>query len=168
MLRDWLANEAIAHLLPEVTALQGVPQTKEFHPEGDAYIHTMLAVEVVEDLADQRVFWAVLLHDIGKAHTTFFSEGRWRAHGHADAGAERVPAIMNRLGFPELADDVAWLVKNHQYHLSWQIRKGEQLTRRQKRFTEHPLFYLLEKVCAADLMGRGSSRIDNIRTQINN
>ncbi len=155
MLRAWLLNGDIDLLLPEVTALRGIPQPEEFHPEGDACIHTLLAVEAVDDGEDQRVFWGVLLHDIGKATTTFFSEGRWRAHGHADAGAKRAPAIMARLGLQELADDVAWLVKNHQYHFSWQIREGEALTIRQKRFTEHPLFPLLERVCAADLAGRG-------------
>ncbi len=158
ILRTWFVSGDIDRLLPEVTALRGVPQPEEFHPEGDAFIHTMLAVEAVGDGEDQRVFWAVLLHDIGKARTTFFSDGRWRAHGHAQASADSVPPVMDRLGLPELVVDVAWLVKNHQYHLSWQIREGEKLTRRQKRFTEHPLFPLLERVCAADEAGRGSSR----------
>lgn len=83
----WKTNGTLEILLPEVAALQGVKQPVQYHPEGDVYTHTMLAVATVADDDDPRAFWAVLLHDIGKAFTTTWHDGRWRAHGHAQTGA---------------------------------------------------------------------------------
>jgi putative nucleotidyltransferase with HDIG domain len=153
LIEEWLSDGSFDERLPEVAALRDVPQPEQFHAEGDAYVHTMLAMRAVADDADPRVFWGALLHDIGKAETTHFAQGRWRAFGHAETGAELVPGIMARLGFPEMADDVAWLVKHHLFHFSWHYVAGEKFTRNQLRFMEHPLFPLLLEVCAADAAG---------------
>ncbi len=146
----WLEAGNFAERLPEVERLKEVPQPEEYHGEGDAYIHTMLAAGAVPDDADVRVFWGALLHDIGKSVSTEFVRGRWRSHGHAEAGAGMVPPIMVRLGMPELSNDVAWLVRNHMFHFSWHLAPGARLTRRQLRFMDHPLFPFLMQVCAAD------------------
>jgi len=150
VLSRWLSDGTFSEKLPEVAALRGVLQSAEYHGEGDAYVHTMLAVDAVEDDADRRVFWAVLLHDIGKAVTTRFIDGRWRAHGHEEEGARLIPGIMTRLGLPVISDDVAWLVRHHDFILSWNLGPGDDLTPRQRRFMEHPLFPLLLRVNAAD------------------
>lgn len=150
MIASWFEQGSFAEKLPEVERLKGVPQPAEYHGEGDAFAHTMLAVESLADDADIRVFFGTLLHDIGKSVTTELVHGRWRSFGHAEAGAKMVPAVMERLGMPELTGDVTWLVKNHLFHFSWQLTQGARLTRRQLRFVEHPLFPLLLKVCAAD------------------
>jgi hypothetical protein len=150
LVNGWIADGSFAERLPEVAALKGVPQPEEYHGEGDAYVHTMLAVGAVDDDADQRVFWAVLLHDIGKASTTRFVGGRWRSRGHGEEGARLVPEIMSRLGLPGLSEDVAWLVRHHDFILSWNLEPGYRLTPRQCRFMEHPLFPLLLQVNAAD------------------
>lgn len=149
-IRGWLADGSFEDRLPEVAALGGVPQPEEYHAEGDAFTHTMLAMEAVDDDADQRVFWGTLLHDIGKAEKTFFEHGRWRSVGHAEAGADLVPAVMERMGLPHLARDVAWLVKHHLFHFSWNLGNQVRLTRHQRRFMEHPLFPFLLQVCLAD------------------
>lgn len=146
----WLAEGIFAEKLPEVAALRGVQQADEYHSEGDAFVHTMLALEAVADDSDQRVFWGVLLHDIGKALTTKFICGRWRSHGHEEAGEKLVPAIMSRLGLADLAADVSWMVKHHDFLISWNLKPGDRLTSRQRHFTEHPLFHLLLEVNAAD------------------
>jgi putative nucleotidyltransferase with HDIG domain len=149
----WRREERFDLLLPEVVALHGVPQPEEYHAEGDAFTHTMLALAAVDDDADPLVFWGVLLHDIGKVATTAFIDGRWRAHGHDATGAALVPAIMARIGYPELGADVAWLVRQHLFHFSWQMREDGCLSKRQLRFAEHPLFPLLLETCAADAAG---------------
>ncbi len=140
-------------VFPEVAGLRGVPQPEEFHAEGDVYIHTMIAVDAVDDDADARVFWGVLLHDIGKATTTKFIDGRWRSRGHAEEGAELVPAIMERIGYPGLSADVAWLVRHHIFHFTWNLRDNERLSKNQRKFMDHPLFPLLLEVCLADAAG---------------
>lgn len=150
LVNRWIMDGSLGERLPEVSALMGVSQPDEYHREGDAYVHTMLAVEAVEDDADQRVFWSVLLHDIGKAKTTGFIDGRWRSRGHGEEGAGLVPVIMSRVELPELSDDVAWLVRHHDFILSWNLKPGDRLTPRQRRFMEHPLFPFLLKVVAAD------------------
>ncbi len=153
LLQRWRREGCFDLLLPEVAALRNVPQPEEYHVEGDAFTHTMLALAAVEGDADPRVFWGVLLHDIGKAITTTFIRGRWRAYGHADAGADQVPAIMSRIGYPELAGDVAWLVRHHHFYFSWKLRQDGRLTKQQRRFMEQPLFPLLLETCAADTEG---------------
>lgn len=150
LVEGWLDDGSFDEILPEVAALRGVPQPEEFHAEGDAFTHTLLATRAVDDDSDLRVFWGTLLHDIGKAESTRLVHSRWRAYGHAEAGAKLVHGIMLRLGFPELADDVAWLVKNHLFHFAWHLEPKVRLTRNQLRFMEHPLFPLLLEVCAAD------------------
>lgn len=150
MVGGWLEEGTFALRLPEVAALRGVPQPPEYHGEGDAYVHTLLALGEVDDDADPRVFWGLLLHDIGKAAVTEFIRGRWRSFGHEQAGAVVVPQVMARLGFPELAADVTWLVRHHDFILSWEVRPEMKLTGRQRRFAEHPLFPLLLQVAAAD------------------
>jgi putative nucleotidyltransferase with HDIG domain len=153
LVEKWWCEGCFDAHLPEVAALRGVPQPEKYHSEGDAFTHTMLAVDAVDDDADCRVFWAVLLHDIGKATTTNFIDGRWRAHGHAEAGSENARAIMERIGFPELAADVAWLVHHHTFHFTWELRENVRLTKNQRRFMGHPLFPLLLEACLADAEG---------------
>jgi putative nucleotidyltransferase with HDIG domain len=162
MVQGWLSEGSFDERLPEVAALRGIQQPAEYHGEGDAYTHTILAMEAVDDDADPRVFWSALLHDIGKSVKTVFEEGRWRSVGHAEAGADMAPAIMERLGLPEMAADVAWLVRRHLFHFSWNLDDGTRLTRNQRRAMEHPLFPLLLQVCMADAeASRGRSSKGN-------
>lgn len=166
LLERWQREGRFDLLLPEVAALRGVPQPEEFHAEGDAFTHTLLVLEAVEDNADPRVFWGSLLHDIGKERTTEFIKGRWRAYGHAAAGAAMVPAIMSRIGFPDLGADVAWLVRQHHFHFSWQLGENARLTRQQRRFMEHPLFPLLLELCVADAAGSSGARLKERTIQL--
>ena len=153
LLKQWQREGRFDLLLPEVAALRGVPQPEEYHAEGDAFEHTMLALEALEEEDDARVFWGVLLHDIGKATTTQYLRGRLRAHGHAKAGAALVPEILGRLGFSELAADVSWLVREHHFHFGWDLREDGRLSRAQLRFLQHPLFPHLLELCRADALG---------------
>lgn len=149
-IRRWISDGTFDSRLPEVAALRGVPQPEDYHAEGDAFTHTMLAVEAVDDDSDPRVFWGALLHDAGKAEKTVFENGRWRSAGHSEAGADKVPAVMARLGLAHMAHDVAWLVRHHMFHFSWRLGNDRGLTRNQRRFMENPLFPLLLEVCLAD------------------
>jgi len=66
---------------------------------------------------------------------------------------------MSRLGLPEMSDDVTWLVRHHDFLLSWNLKPDDRPTPRQRRFMEHPLFPLLLRVNAADAAASwGSSR----------
>src|SRR5258705_7787850 len=61
---------ALALLLPEIDALFGVPQPIAHHPELDAGVHVLQAVDFSAAAGDPLpVRYAVLAHDLGKATT---------------------------------------------------------------------------------------------------
>ena len=66
-------------------------------------------------LPDPTLAWSVLLHDIGKAVTTFTDEnGRIRAFGHEEKGADMAYGIAVRLKFSTAQRDaVTQAVRNH-------------------------------------------------------
>jgi len=117
---------------PELTSMRGVEQDPEWHPEGDVWTHTLLALDA---LAGQRgwrgmdertrgvLMLATLLHDAGKAtHTRReWRDGRERvvSPGHEIAGVPMAGAFLERLGMPnEVKERVPPLVANHMAHLA--------------------------------------------------
>lgn len=82
-------------VLPEVAAMTGVPQPPEFHPEGDVFTHTCLALQHLANPTPVLAM-ATMLHDVGKPPTISLSD-RIRFHGHADVGAGMAEAICRRL-----------------------------------------------------------------------
>ncbi len=164
---DWLAVEAelrerrpgwwerVCRWVPELRALEGVPQPPEHHPEGDVAEHTRLAVEAVPAGAPRAVLWAVLLHDLGKAGATRVRGGRITAHGHAERGEALARAVLDRLAAPrDLRETVPWLVRHHGFHLSWNLADPGRASRRQRRFAADPRFGLLLQVVEADQAAR--------------
>ncbi len=70
MIRVLRACGALAHVLPEVDALFGVPQRPEYHPEIDTGEHLLLVLDMAAQLqAPLAVRYACLCHDLGKATT---------------------------------------------------------------------------------------------------
>ncbi|NIQ92763.1 MAG: HD domain-containing protein [Desulfuromonadales bacterium] len=152
-------DAALRDLLPEVYALRGIQQPPDYHPEGDAFTHTLLAVYHLPEGADRRLAWAALLHDIGKAQTTQRIDGRWRAFGHDRVGETLAERRLEQLGMPAQArEDVCWLIRHHMFALSWQIDDLRQLSRRQKRFIADPRFPLLVDLMSVDAMASGPNR----------
>lgn len=164
MIEQWLQDRTLDQHLPEIAALRGVLQPEKHHAEGDVFTHSLMAVDAVSPEADERVFWAVLLHDVGKATTTEWLDGRWRSLGHERAGALMVPAILARFDLNHLVDDVVWLVKHHGFALSWG-KDLSALTHRQQRFCCEPLFSLLVEVATADAHGSigSSDKLDRLQ-----
>ncbi|GAB2498683.1 multifunctional CCA addition/repair protein [Pseudoxanthomonas sangjuensis] len=94
------ASAALAAVLPEVDALYGVPQRADFHPEIDTGIHQQLVSDMAAGLApgDDRVGFAALVHDLGKALTP--KEALPRHIGHENAGIAPIRALCERLKVP--------------------------------------------------------------------
>ena len=96
---------------PELEALAGVDQAKEFHPEGDVWAHTMETFRH-RKLPDLRLSLGLLLHDAGKPRAS--ASGGRRFDRHAELGTSTARRFLSRLGFPPaLCDDVAYLVRYH-------------------------------------------------------
>ena len=77
---------------PELLALSGCRQDPLWHPEGDAWVHTLLCLDAFagERLGDAEedliVGLAVLCHDFGKPLVTAVRDGRIVSRGHEAAG----------------------------------------------------------------------------------
>jgi poly(A) polymerase len=123
-------------ILPEVTAMKGVEQPDNFHPEGDVFTHTLLALSELD--ASRRksqllgkstgfhgkweLAMATLLHDIGKP-VTFEIADRIRFNNHDNVGAKMAEKICERLRMSNAEKErIMWLVKNHLY-----LRNAQQM-----------------------------------------
>jgi putative nucleotidyltransferase with HDIG domain len=143
--------ERIIKNIPELDALADTKQPPEYHAEGDVAQHTRLAVEACSRECSPDLLWAALLHDIGKPAVTRDEDTRVTARGHHTLGAEMTEVILNRLGMPrERRELIAWAVKNHLFHLSWNLRSPDQVSSRQKRFIADSRFPLLLELLKVD------------------
>jgi tRNA nucleotidyltransferase (CCA-adding enzyme) len=112
-------------VFPEVAKLKGVGQDPVFHPEGDAYKHTMDVIDRIgasED-KDHKMFLAGVLHDTGKATTVGINPktGKIAAIGHEDESAKIAKGFMERLHYPkEEEKEVISVVEHHMepHHLA--------------------------------------------------
>jgi len=133
---------------PELAALDDVDHSKEFHPEGNVWKHTMEALRYRKPSGsgfDQALSLGLLLHDIGKPLS--YSAGHRRFDGHAELGSRICRRLLERLGFnAPLVRDVCYLVKNHMLPAALPrlplIRTGEIMT--------SPLFPLLMELYRCD------------------
>ena len=83
----------------EVQNLIGVIQPVLYHPEGDAYNHTMQVIDkMARKTNEPHIIFAGLVHDLGKALTPV--EERPRHIGHEERGVELVKNLCARLKFP--------------------------------------------------------------------
>lgn len=86
-------------ILPELIECKDVPQPEKYHPEGDVFVHTILALKIADGfIKDPLVKLAVLLHDIGKPLALEANEGVNMA-GHDKIGAKIAKNICRRMRF---------------------------------------------------------------------
>jgi len=104
----------LKEVLPEISAMKGVEQPPEFHPEGDVFAHTLLLLENLPHHPPPTLAWGALLHDVGKPATFRVAPDRIRFDNHVDVGVKIAEEICGRLRFSN--DDTAQvlaLVDNH-------------------------------------------------------
>ena len=114
-LRLLRASGLLRVILPEIAALEGVAQPPEFHPEGDVWVHTLLAMEHFDRTPPHTLpmALAVLFHDVGKP-ATYTVTDRIRFNGHDQVGAGMADEILRRLKYSnEVIDEVVDLVARH-------------------------------------------------------
>jgi len=113
--------------------------------------HTRLAVEACPADSDSDLLWAALLHDVGKPLVTKEEDGKVTAHGHQAVGAEVAEQILLRLQMsPERRELIVWAIRHHTFHLSWNLTKAEQASKRQRRFVADPRFPFLLQLLRVD------------------
>ena len=89
----------------EINDLIGAEQPIEYHPEGDAYNHTMIVLDISSKLTEKfeekrklEIRFASLVHDLGKGTTP--KEQYPHHYGHEERGIELVKKLGNRIKAP--------------------------------------------------------------------
>jgi tRNA nucleotidyltransferase (CCA-adding enzyme) len=116
---------ALEILFPELNALKGIPQTAKYHPEGDAWTHTLLVLKHACKLSKSpEVRFAALLHDLGKAITP--KEILPGHHGHEESGLSLIENFGKRFKFPnKIMDNCLRVCKYHLLcHKVFELRAG--------------------------------------------
>jgi tRNA nucleotidyltransferase (CCA-adding enzyme) len=159
---------ALKVILPEIDALFGVPNTKQYHPEVDSGVHSLQVLQAVVKLSEDPVVrFAALVHDLGKTATPIAD---WpRHHGHEERGVPIIESLCERLRIPAEYRKFAVMVSH--YHLDIQrlfamraqtivkILEQTDAFRRPKQFEK------LLLVCEADMEGRGRKMDGKLASQ---
>jgi poly(A) polymerase len=127
----------LAEVMPEISAMKGVEQPPQYHPEGDVFVHTLLLLENLPHPCPITLAWGALLHDVGKPATFRVAPDRIRFDGHVEVGVRIGEEICRRLRFSN--DDTAQilaLIENHMRFADVPRMKESTL----KRFLRMPLF----------------------------
>ena len=98
---------------PEIDNLRGKIQPVEFHPEGDAYEHTMQIVDEVAAVNKKpRVRFAALAHDLGKGTTPL--EMLPHHYEHEKRGIKVLSDMDSRIGLPkDWKKFAAFVIREH-------------------------------------------------------
>jgi poly(A) polymerase len=104
----------LRQVLPEISAMKGVEQPPQYHPEGDVFVHTLLLLERLPLLSSVTLAWGALLHDVGKPPTFRVTPDRIRFDGHVEIGVKMGEAICRRLRFStDDTEQILALINNH-------------------------------------------------------
>jgi poly(A) polymerase len=104
----------LSQVLPEISAMKGIEQPPQFHPEGDVFVHTLLLLDKLPAGCSKTLAWGALLHDVGKPSTFRVAPDRIRFDGHVEVGVKMAAEICRRLRFSgDETDQILALVDNH-------------------------------------------------------
>ena len=160
--------DALDIIFPEIAALQGVLQNVEHHPEGDAFLHTLMALDAATKISQQKeVRFAALVHDLGKAKTP---QNEWPRHiKHEHRGVTIVNALCDRLRVPSDYRELAVLVTREHLlmHRLAELRPETvlKLLNRLDGFRRSERLDSFLTACRADATGRGDGTLGDYPQQ---
>jgi len=109
-----LECDALHVVFPEVYRLKTALEARRWHPEGDAYEHTMLVLtQAVRNGFDLEARVACLVHDFGKGLTP--RDQLPKHYGHEVTGVNAAKDFCDRLTVPSKMRDRA--MKTTRYHM---------------------------------------------------
>jgi poly(A) polymerase len=127
----------LQEVLPEISAMKGVEQPPQYHPEGDVFVHTLLLLDNLPQPCPPTLAWGALLHDVGKPPTFRVAPDRIRFDGHVEVGVKMAEALCRRLRFAnDDTEQILALIENH-------MRFGQIMQMKEstlKRFLRLPKF----------------------------
>jgi poly(A) polymerase len=130
----------LENMLPEISAMKGVHQPPEFHPEGDVFVHTLMLLDHLPHPCPPTLAWGALLHDVGKPPTFRVAADRIRFDDHVEVGVKMAEKICRRLRFSnDDTEQILALVQNHMRFGHVMRMKDSTLKKfmRLPRFDEH-------------------------------
>ena len=146
-----------------IEQMKRTEQNPRFHAEGNVYNHTLLVLEQFYKHADEFdlseeekevLYWAAILHDVGKPKVTKCVNGRWIARGHEAAGVPIARDIL--LGKPEITKvqrhRILNLVRWHHVPMRWGLM-GTKYSAYKKLATQTDI-RLLGIFAMFDVLGR--------------
>ncbi len=143
-------------LLPEVYSLKGIEQPEKYHPEGDAYTHTLIMLEKMGKVSST-FGWVVLLHDIGKSETQNTDGKKITFYRHDIIGAEMARNICKRYRFSKKETNyIVYIIKDHMKILNIKHMKKSTL----KKFIRNEYFLDLLKLFYLDCISSNGNLTD--------
>ncbi|MBR3497458.1 MAG: HD domain-containing protein [Selenomonadaceae bacterium] len=111
--RSLARAELLEIIFPEIYQLRGKIQPTHFHPEGDAYEHTLKIVDEVAAVNPKpMVRFSALMHDIGKGTTP--PEMLPHHYKHEKRGLEVLEQMNRRMTLPnEWKKSAAFVIREH-------------------------------------------------------
>ena len=132
---EFLEDTLWLRYFPELHAMRGCEQEPAFHPEGDVFNHTGLALDSfavdrdfkgrLDEEDDRVVGYAVMCHDMGKPFCTEKDEeGIVRSRRHEQYGAIVAEQFLRRLtNSQDFIDQVKTLVREHMS--TWHVYRSK-------------------------------------------
>lgn len=160
---ELLKQLGILKYFKELEALVGCVQDKVYHPEGDVWVHTLMALdELAKILKTEKIedeyrklylFYATLCHDLGKPYCTEILENKVTSHKHETLGVEPTISFLSKLtNEKKLIEKVIPIVKNHL--TPFQLYLANSSLKAVKRLSLKVNIQDLCLVCLADCLGR--------------
>ena len=92
----------LGYWFKELEQLIGLEQNPKYHPEGDAWTHTMIVLDNVakfrNEVSDAYSFMLfALMHDLGKIETTEIINGKIHSYNHEVVGVEIAERLLERV-----------------------------------------------------------------------
>lgn len=143
----------INYYFKELAELIGVPQSSIYHPEGDAFEHTMHTIDQANDWFIRTV---MLCHDLGKSTTTTISEnGKIQAIGHELASLPLLEKMLSNISFKDkkVIKQISILTKHHMVHINKVSNKKAKYLL-QELLKNNLTYSQLVEVCRCDVSGR--------------
>lgn len=149
---------------PLLFHLVGCPQSPTHHPEGDAWEHTLLVVDLAAQLKEQSHYplafmFAALLHDIGKPESTQITGEKITSYGHDVNGSKLAELFLGKLTSPaRLIDYVSKLVREHMRPVLLYKERERVSDKALRKLINRVDFHELMLLAEADFKGRTVER----------
>lgn len=154
---------------PDIEKLKGVKQHPVYHPEGDAYIHTILVWNHLNMKNGSFLCQiAGLFHDTGKAYCSRMENGRIISHGHEKKSTEIVERWMKEYKFSN--NDIEYVVGIVANHMKFHQRGMSNATLRKlmaKPFFDELILHVTADIASSnenfDIINEYKERIEKLK-----